>query len=52
MIKRQKIETIAAKYHKDRDRINLSNKKEKNYKGDTRNNMDLNQANDKYLLQI
>lgn len=42
---------MVAKRYKDRRKISLFNKKEVNYKSDTRNDMDPNQANNKYLLQ-
>lgn len=50
MVKRQKIETITAKCYKNRRRINLSNGKKKNYKNNTKDDINLQQANDKYIL--
>ena len=52
MIKKQKIKTMTGKCYKNRRQINLSNKKEKNYKSDIRDNINLDQANNKYLLQL
>lgn len=52
MVKRQKIEVMTVKYHKDKKRISLLNKKERNYEGDIRDNMNLDQANNKYSLQL
>lgn len=42
MVEKQKTEAIAAKRHKDRKRINLFNRKEENYEGDNKDNIDLN----------
>lgn len=42
---------MAAKYYKDRKRINMSHKEEENYKSYIKDDIDLNQANNKYLLQ-
>lgn len=41
---------MIAKQYKDRSRISLSNKKRKNYKRDTKNNIDLDQIDKKYSL--
>lgn len=50
MVERQKTKSMAAKRCKNRKKISLSSKKKTNYKGDTKNDIDLNQANNKYLL--
>lgn len=41
---------MAAKRCKDRKKISLSNRKKRNYKNNTEDDIDLNQINDKYLL--
>lgn len=43
---------MAIKYQKIRGRINLSNKEEKSYKNNTTYEINLNQANDEYSLQL
>lgn len=48
MVKRQKTETIVAKRRRTRGKISWSSKKKD--KGNTRDNIDPNQANNKYLL--
>lgn len=50
MVKKQKIEIMIIKNHKNRKRMNIFGRKKENYKSDKRNNMDFNQANNKYLL--
>lgn len=50
MIKRHKAEAIVAKQYKTKGKIYLSNKK--NNKSDTRNNIDSDQANNKYSLPL
>ena len=52
MIERQKTETIVTKCYKDRKRISLSSRDERNYKSNTRDNTNPDQANGKYLLQL
>lgn len=47
IVEKQKIEAMAAKCHKDRKGISLYSRKKENYDGDTRNDMDLDQVNDK-----
>ena len=39
------------KRHRDRGGISLSSKKERNYENNIGDDIDLDQANDKYLLQ-
>lgn len=41
-----------AKCLKARRKISSSSEKKKNYKSDTKDKTDLDQANDKYLLQL
>lgn len=52
MVKKQKTKAMAAKPQRNRKEISLSNKKEENYKNNTENKLDLDQANNKYLLQL
>ena len=52
MFERQKTEAIAAKRRKDRRRISLSKGKEGNHKSNTGDDTDLDQAKNKYLLQL
>lgn len=42
MIERQKIKTIAAKCHKNREKISSSSKKKRNYKSDIKYNINPN----------
>ena len=50
MVERQKTEAMAAKRYRDRRRTSFSSKKEGNYESDTKNDVDPDQANNKYLL--
>ena len=50
--KKQITETMAAKCHRDRGRISLSNKKKGNYECNIRDNTIPNQAKHKYSLQL
>lgn len=50
MVEKQKIKTIIAKHCKYRESISLCIEEEENYESNTRDNMDLKQVNDKYLL--
>lgn len=43
---------MAAKRYRARGGISLANKKERNYKSDTGDKIHLDQANNKYLLQL
>ena len=52
MVKKQKTEIMDVKRYKDRWKISFSNRKEGNYKNDSREYTDLDQANDKYLLRL
>lgn len=52
MVERRKTEAIAAKRWKARRRISSSNEEEENYESDTGDEMDPDQTNDKYLLQL
>ena len=53
MVKRWKTEALTVKSQKTRGGISLSSKEEENYKSDTGDEMDLNQAgNNKNLLQL
>lgn len=51
MMERQKIKIMTTKYPKARERISLYSEEEKNYENNTENKTNLDQANDKYLLQ-
>ena len=51
MVEKQKTEAMDAKCHRNRKGISLFSKKKGNYKSDTRDDIDPNQADDKYLLQ-
>ena len=52
-MKRQKTEAMAAKCQKARRGISLSSEREENYKSDTKDETDPDQAgNDKNLLQL
>lgn len=51
MIERQNIKAMIVKYYRNKKRTSLFNKKKGNYKSNTRNNMNPNQANEKYSLQ-
>lgn len=48
MIKRQKIEAMMVKCCKNREGISLINRKKKNCEKENGDNIDLDQANDKY----
>lgn len=50
IMKKRKIEIMVVKHQRARRGINLSSKKKKNYKSDTENKTNLDQANDKYSL--
>lgn len=52
MIERRKTKVIAAKRWRARRGVSLFNKEERNYESDTRDKTDLDQVNDKYLLQL
>lgn len=53
MIEKRKIKVVTAKHQKVREEINMSNKKKGNYKSNTKDKIDLNQAgNNKYRLQF
>ena len=43
---------MAAKCQKTKEEISLSSKKKESYKSDTRDEIDLDQANDQYPLQL
>lgn len=49
IIKRQKIKTMIVKCCRIRKKINSSNIEEENYEGDTKDNIDLNKSDNKYL---
>lgn len=51
-MEKQKTKTMAAKRQKAKGGINLSSEKEGNYQNDTEDEMDLDQTNNKYLLQL
>ena len=51
MVERRKTKAIAAKRRRDRGGIILSSEKERNYESYTKDDTDLDQANDKYPLQ-
>lgn len=50
MIKRRKVEAMVAKQYRARGEINQSSEEED--ESNTRDNMDLDQADDKYLLPL
>ncbi len=53
MVKRRKTKSMVAKRWRARKRISLSSEEEENYKSDTRDETDPDQANnDKHLLQL
>ena len=52
MIEKRKREAIAAKYRRNRKGISLSNREAENHKSDTEDDMDPDQAKNKYLLQF
>ena len=52
MVKKQKTKIIVAICHKNKVKISLSNRRKKNYKNNTKNNTNLNQTDNKYLLQL
>lgn len=52
IVKRQKTEAIATKRQRIRKRISLSNKEEESYKSNIGDEMDPDQANDEYSLQL
>lgn len=52
IIKKRKIKAKATKYHKYKEGISLFIEKEESYKDNTKNNINLDQANDKYPLQL
>ena len=43
---------MAAKYHRSKKGMSLSWGEKRNYEGDIRDDMDLDQANDNYSLQL
>lgn len=51
IFEKRKAEIISAKRYKAKKEISSSNVKEENYKSNTKDNIDLDKANDKYLLQ-
>lgn len=51
IIERRKTKTIVAKYKRARGEISFFSKEDKDYESDTENETDLDQANNKYLLQ-
>ena len=52
IVEKQKTRALAAKRQRARKGISLSNKKEQSYEIDTRDNIDLDQVNDEYSLQL
>lgn len=50
IVERWKVKTLGAKWRKARKRISFSNEKEN--ESDIKDNIDLNQANNKYQLQL
>lgn len=51
-MEKQKIKAITIKCYKNRKKIDLFNAKKENYKGDTKDNTDLDQVNNKYSLKL
>lgn len=51
-MKKRKRKAIAAKRQRAKREINLFSKKEEYYKSDNRDEIDLDQTNNKYLLQL
>lgn len=53
MIEKRKIKVVATKHEKVREEISMYNQKKENYKSDTKDEIDPDQAgNDKYRLQF
>lgn len=52
IVKKQKAKALVAKCCRTRKGINWSNTKKENYESDTKDDMDIDQANDKYSLQL
>lgn len=52
MVEKQRIKAMAAKLQRAREGVSLSSKEKKNYESDTKDEIDLNQANNKYPLQL
>lgn len=52
MMEKQKIEAMVVKLHKVGKKIHLFSKKKINYKSNTRDEINPNQADDEYLLQV
>lgn len=51
-MEKRKIKAMAAKHQRAKKRISLSNKEERNYKSDTGDKTNLDQANNEYPLSI
>lgn len=49
---KRKIKAITTKQKRAKEGINLFSEKKESYKSNTKDKIDLNQANDKYLLQF
>lgn len=52
IVEKRKAEVLTVKRLRARRGISLSSIKEENYESDTKDNIDPDQANDKYLLQL
>lgn len=52
MVERQKTKAMAAKYCKNRRETSLFNREKKNYKSDTKDDINSDQANNKYIFQF
>lgn len=50
IVERQITKTIATKQCKNKERISLSSREKENYKGNTKDDINQDQANDKYLF--
>ena len=52
IVERRRTKTMAAKCQRAKERISLSSEEEKDYKSDSKDEIDPDPANDKYLLQL
>lgn len=52
MVEKQKIKAIVTKHQRVKRRISLFSEEKENYESDTRNETILDQANEKYLLEL
>lgn len=52
MVEKYKIKAMTTKYCRNKKGISSFNKKKENFENNNRENMDLDQVNNKYLLQF